>query len=47
MIYHSGASSKDAGKSITTIMELKTELTRKSMDAIVDMLMCNPELKLK
>ncbi len=46
-IYHSGASSKDAGKSITTIMELKTELAKGSMHTIIEVLMNNSELKLK
>lgn len=46
-VYHCGASSKDAGKTIATILEIKNSSIKKSMRAIVEALLKNPPLKLK
>jgi hypothetical protein len=46
IIYHCGASSKDAGKAVAVISRIEGELTVRSMERIVDWLMKNPELAL-
>lgn len=43
-IYHCGASSKDAGKTITMISEICGELAKQSIHLIIDSLRKNPEL---
>ncbi|MBR0465832.1 ORF6N domain-containing protein [Candidatus Saccharibacteria bacterium] len=47
VIYHCGASSKDAGKAVTVVSELQGELTKRSMEMVVELLKRNPDLKLK
>lgn len=42
-IYHCGASSKDAGKKTTTIMEVQDRAVYKQL---VDVLICNPALRI-
>ena len=46
-IYHCGASSKDAGKKVTVITEVVSDLAKRSMRVVVDALMRNPKLVLK
>lgn len=47
VVYHCGASSKDAGKAVTVISKIDGKLAGESMKAVVSMLMNNQELKLK
>ena len=47
IIYHCGASSKDAGKAVTVISELQGDLTKRSMEMVVELLKQNPSLELK
>lgn len=47
MIYHAGASEKDAGNKVAMISRFNDELVRKALHVVVDRLMMNMELKLK
>lgn len=46
-IYHCGASAKDAGKAVTMISEIQTNVAKKSLKMVIELLKKNSELKLK
>ena len=46
-VYHSGASSKDAGRGTTLVSEVIGESAKKSVDELIERLKKNGELKLK
>ena len=45
-VYHCGASSKDAGKTLTAITEFHDDLVIKSMHKVIETMLQNPELRL-